>query len=110
MARKIPKPKAEAETTIGAKLEQVAHAIADEVLKPLQDGESTIAFPDKVTAFKVLGNYYAMVQKLEPPNPEEGGKFNGWGKRLGNGREQTEGTGARGGAGAVSDTGTDIEF
>jgi len=100
-----------AKADIGAKLEEVAVSLADDLLglspKP-DDDEARIPFPDKVNGFKALVGYYAMISKLEAPDDGDGaGKFGGWSEKI-NG-QQTASARARG-RGTVTSTLSEPEF
>ena len=63
---------------IGDNLAKIAKHLAERVLKDPEGEERRIPLEDETAVFKVLTNYYAMLLKLDPPNPEEKADGSSW--------------------------------
>lgn len=66
-------------TQIGPLLEKLAVHLAEAALGKDAEGKP-ISFDQKTDAFKALSNYYAMQNKLGPPDTKGG--FNGFSKQI----------------------------
>jgi len=71
-------------TALGDTLEELAFSIADELKngrEAIVDGKPERVMPhldDRISGFKVLASYWAVTQKLPPPDDEEKGAFGGY--------------------------------